>query len=188
MSSRETDNTTPKHRIVVASRNPVKLNAALQACMCMFPDVSYEIEGVSVPSGVPDQPLSDEETLQGALNRAQNAQSLETDADYWFGIEGGVEPHGDTFQSFAWVAVIGRSGRVGKARTAMLYLPQEVAKLVREGMELGHADDVVFGKENSKQHSGLVGLLTDDVIDRSSYYRQAAILALVPFKNTNLTF
>lgn len=156
--------------------------------MRMFPNVVYEIRGVSVPSGVPDQPLSDLETLQGALNRAENVRALEAGADFCFGIEGGIEPHEDSFQSFAWVVVIGKLGRVGKARTAMLYVPQEVAKLVRDGMELGHADDRVFGRENSKQHSGLVGLLTDDVVDRSAYYTQAVILALIPFKNPNLTF
>ena len=154
----------------------------------MFPTATYEIRGVSVPSGVPDQPPSDLETLQGAQNRAENVRAIEPDADFCFGIEGGIEPEGETFQAFAWVVVIGKSGRVGKARTAMLYVPQEVAKLVREGMELGHADDKVFGIENSKQHSGLVGLLTDDAGDRSAYYTQAIILALIPFKNPNLTF
>lgn len=149
MTAQQTHRETTKQSIVVASHNPVKLNAALQGCMRMFPNVTYEIQGVSVPSGVPDQPLSDLETLQGALNRAENARVLQRDADFWFGIEGGIEPHEDSFQSFAWVVVIGESGRVGKARTAMLYIPQEVAKLVRGGMELGHADDRVFGKENT---------------------------------------
>lgn len=124
----------------------------------------------------------------GALNRAKNASVLEVDADYWVGIEGGVDEHAGSLQSFAWVVVVGRGGRTGKARTAVYYLPERTAKLVREGMELGHADDLVFGRSNSKQHNGSVGLLTDDAIDRSAYYLQAVILALIPFKNANLAF
>lgn len=67
-------------------------------------------------------------------------------------------------------------------------LPQEVASLVRQGVELGIADDRVFGRSNSKQSNGAVGLLTADLIDRQRYYEHAVILALVPFKNVDLTW
>jgi inosine/xanthosine triphosphatase len=184
----EIDNFDQTQTIIVASKNPVKIGAGKQGFERMFPKLQAQAQGFSIPSGVPDQPLTDEETLQGALNRAQNVRTLHADADFWMGIEGGVEAHADSYQCFAWVVVIGKDGRVGKARTAMFYQPKEIAVLVREGMELGHADDKVFGRENSKQHSGSVGLLTGDVIDRKEYYTQAVVLALIPFRNTSLTF
>jgi non-canonical (house-cleaning) NTP pyrophosphatase len=53
-------------------------------------------------------------------------------------------------------------------------------------MELGHADDLVFNKSNSKQENGAVGILTENVIDRAEFYKQAVILALIPFKNPTL--
>ena len=153
---------------------------------------TYTVRGVRAASGVPDQPMSDGETLRGAQNRVRNVQELEPHADYWVGIEGGVDINAETgtVQNFAWVAITERDGgRTGKARTAAYDLPEETARLVRdEGMELGHADDVVFGRTNSKQASGSVGLLTDDVVDREAYYLQAVILALIPFKNRGLTF
>jgi inosine/xanthosine triphosphatase len=179
-------------QIIVASKNPVKIAAALEGFQRMFPGNTYKTNGINVPSGVPEQPFTDAETLQGALNRAQNAREQESQADYWIGIEGGVEDTPDqaagTLQSFAWVVVIDRGGKAGKARTAAYYQPEEVAKLVRGGMELGHADDVVFGKSNSKQANGNVGLLTGDVITRETYYIPAVICALIPFRNGELTF
>ncbi len=33
----------------------------------MFPDMLFEIEGIAVQSDVSDQPMSEEETLRGAL-------------------------------------------------------------------------------------------------------------------------
>jgi non-canonical (house-cleaning) NTP pyrophosphatase len=51
---------------------------------------------------------------------------------------------------------------------------------------LGHADDRVFGRENSEQTNGAVGLLTKDLIDRTAYYEHAVVLALVPFVNPGL--
>jgi inosine/xanthosine triphosphatase len=72
--------------------------------------------------------------------------------------------------------------------TAACYLPEETAKLVREGVELGPAEDQIWGQSNTKQKGGSVGLLTNNVIDRSGYYVQAVILALIPFRNAHLTF
>ena len=59
--------------IVVASHNPVKIQAAVHGFQRMFPDEEFTVQNVSVPSGVSRQPLSNAETLQGALNRARQA-------------------------------------------------------------------------------------------------------------------
>jgi inosine/xanthosine triphosphatase len=173
--------------IVVASTNPVKIGAALEGFRRMFPTETFSAQGVSVPSGVSDQPMTDAETLQGALNRVRNVRKAAPDADYWVGIEGGVEDRGDQLEAFAWIVVMD-AARIGKSRTATFYLPDEAARLIRQGMELGHADDVVFGRSNSKQQNGSVGLLTGDVVDRTAYYLQPVILALIPFRNPSLTF
>jgi len=61
-----------------------------------------------------------------------------------------------------------------------------VAKLVSSGLELGEADDQVFGTQGSKQHNGAVGLLTHDVLTRDGFYAQAVQLALIPFINPQL--
>ena len=89
---------------------------------------------------------------------------------------------------FARVHILSRGGIVGMGQTAVFYLPCEVAELVRAGMELGHADDQVFQRDNSKQANGAIGILTDDVVDREAYYIHAVIMALVPFKNPTLTW
>ncbi|MFK7922789.1 MAG: DUF84 family protein [Bacteroidia bacterium] len=58
--------------------------------------------------------------------------------------------------------------------------------MVRSGIELGIADDKVFGKANSKQKNGAVGLLTHDLIVRETLYAPAVILALIPFVQADL--
>ncbi len=68
----------------------------------------------------------------------------------------------------------------------LLFLPQKVATLVRQGIELGKANDIVFKTHNSKHNSGAVGLLTNDLITRTIYYEHAAILALAPILNADL--
>jgi inosine/xanthosine triphosphatase len=173
--------------ILVASTNPVKIQAALKGFQRMFPAELFSASGVAVPSGVSEQPMSSAETLQGAFNRAQNAKARPQSADYYVGIEGGCEHVDGDLLCFAWVVVMG-SARVGKGQTGTFVLPQEVARLVRQGVELGIADDRVFGRSNSKHHNGAIGLLSGDVVDRLEYYVHAMIMALVPFKNPQLTF
>ncbi|HNR47594.1 MAG TPA: inosine/xanthosine triphosphatase [Anaerolineaceae bacterium] len=172
-------------RVVVASKNPVKIESAQLGFARMFPSRSYDFIGVSVPSGVSAQPFSDLETYQGARQRALNARQAHPDADYWVGIEGGVDTLMDDLIGFAWV-VICSAQQMGWARTGTFCLPPQVSKLVRQGKELGEADDIVFSRSNSKQENGAVGILTDNAINRTQFYEPAVMLALIPFKNPEL--
>ena len=172
-------------KLVVSSKNPVKIEAALAGFQQVFPDQAFEVKGISVPSGVPDQPMGSRETYEGAFNRTCNAMEAEPDADYWIGIEGGNIRHGEEMEAMAWVVIRSRT-RMGKGRTAGFFLAPEVVKLVNEGYELGHADEQVFGIQNSKQKMGSCGLLTDNLIDRLDLYVPAVIFALIPFKKPAL--
>lgn len=173
-------------KVIVASKNTVKLSAAQLGFEKMFPGQPREFLGVSVPSGVADQPMTDEETLQGAKNRLRAARESQPDADFWVGIEGGCASHQGKLLAFAWVAAEGREGLVGQGRTGSFYLPPKVAEFVLSGVELGVADDLVFGRVNSKEQNGAVGLLTGNAIDRAKLYSDAVSLALIPFKNVDL--
>lgn len=171
--------------ILVASQNPVKAQAALGGFQRMFPEETFELRTVKVASGVSAQPFTSDETLQGAIHRAQAARQADPAADYWVGIEGGVEAHGEELCAFAWIAILA-DDLTGIGRTGTFYLPPAVAELIRQGKELGEADDIVFKQNNSKQKNGAIGILTRDVIDRTQLYEQAVILALVAFKNPDL--
>jgi inosine/xanthosine triphosphatase len=173
-------------KVIVASTNPVKIEAAQIGFDRMFPDESFDVQGASAPSEVSAQPMSSDETLLGATNRAENASKFVTDADYWIGIEGGIENVNEELEVFAWVVVKAANGKIGKGKTGSFFLPQKIAELVRQGVELGEADDIVFGRKNSKQANGAIGILTDDALTRTTYYEPAVIMALIPFKNLTL--
>ena len=180
--------------VAVGSTNPVKVEAVRLAFMRAFPTAEPpRIVGVSAASGVRDQPMGDEETRTGAFNRAVNAAAAMegTPPTFAVGLEGGcgdetfIAPGGarqSALITFAYMAVLHvGSGEWGWARTGTFMLPPAVTALVRGGMELGHADDLVFGRTNSKQQDGAVGLLTAGAITRTTYYEHALILALTPF-------
>lgn len=173
-------------KLVVASKNPVKINATLNGFRKMFPDEQFSVEGISVSSDVSDQPMNDDETYQGALNRVTNASKAAPNADYWIGIEGGIEAKGEDMEAFAWIVIKSKNGKIGKARTGTLFLPPKVSELIHQGKELGEADDIVFGMDNSKQGIGTVGILTKNVSNREIFYSDAVVFALIPFINPDL--
>lgn len=172
-------------RVVVGSANPVKIEAARRAFARALPAEPVEVEGLPVASGVPDQPRGRAETRAGARNRAEAAGARRPEADFWTGIEGGVLEEDGGMYAFARVAV--RSGRgTGESSSGLFRLPDAVARRVREGRELGAADDEVFGTEGSKREQGAVGLLTGGAVDRTELYAQAVCLALVRFVHPEL--
>lgn len=173
-------------RIIVASTNPIKIATTKLGFKKMFPNLNFKIEGISAPSGVPDQPMGERQTRIGAINRAKNAFNLIPHAHFWVGIEGGMKEVKNKMETFAWIAVKSKKGKISKSRTGSFYVPAKVADLVKQGKELGEADDIVFGLRNSKQSNGAIGILTNNVLTRASFYEIAIITALIPFKNPHL--
>ncbi len=169
-------------KVIIASKNPVKINATKKAFENVFND-RFEFEGFSADSLVSDQPMNNIETLTGAMNRLENIQHLK--ADYFVSIEGGVDLLDDNYEVFAWI-IISDKKKTGKAKTATFPLPLKISKLIKEGYELGDADDMVFKRSNSKQKNGAVGILSNNLINRTDYYVHAIILALIPFTNSKL--
>lgn len=172
-------------RLVVASTNPVKIEAATNGFKKAFPDQEIVVLGAAISSGVSNQPFSSKETYEGALNRARKARKLFPDADYWIGLEGGIEDLIVEMRSIVWIVTLSKT-MMGKAMTGQFVVPQKIADLVRGGMEMGDADDLVFGQTNSKQKEGGVGLLTNGIMTRSAYYETGVILSLIPFLNKEL--
>ena len=168
--------------LVVASQNLVKIEATRRGFAHMFPRRTWHLHPVEVSSDVRPQPLSDAETLQGALNRVQHAAHLVPQADYWVGIEGGVEERQGSMEAFAWI-VVSAPPLLGKSRTGTFGVPEEVAVLIRQGHELAAAVEQVYQHTQVKSTMGAVGVLTEGVIDRVQLYEYAVVLALVPFKH-----
>ena len=60
-------------QVAVGSRNPVKLAAVRAGLGDLLGPV--DVVGADAASGVPAQPMGDEETIRGAVNRARAALS-----------------------------------------------------------------------------------------------------------------
>lgn len=168
--------------VVVASQNPVKKEATKQGFEAMFTSHSFTFVSQESDSGVSSQPLSDAETILGARNRVCDIRRRHPAADFYVGIEGGVEDIDGELHEFAWVVIENATRKTGKGRSAVFIAPPEIRRLIlEEKKELGDAGDIVFGQENCKQKTGVVGMLTNGVVDRVELYRHPVVMALAPF-------
>ncbi len=170
----------PVQLVAVGSTNPAKVRAATNVITQVWPTAG--IHGVAVESGVSSQPLSDEEAIVGARNRAENARA-HLDADLGVGIEGNTADSAHGMFSTAWVAVVNRQGVVGLGAAGRFLLPEWVAAAIRQGAELGPLMDAFVGEENTKQRQGAVGILTGGLLTRSQALETAVALALARFVN-----
>lgn len=171
-------------RVLVGSRNPVKIGAVRNALVPLFPGRLVECEGMQAPSGVPDQPMTAAETREGALNR-MNFCRQHREADFHVALEGGVDVTVDGPGTFGYVAIAHRE-QVSVGCSAWLPLPPAVYQALLDGEELGHVMDRLFGTVNIKQQGGAIGLVTNGHATRESAYTQALVLAMAPFLHPEL--
>lgn len=175
-------------RILVGSTNPVKRAAAVAAFSKAYANHNIECEVISVPSGVADQPMNEDDTKLGAQNRTLQCAKADHEQhfDFYVAMEGGVENFSEGPATFAYVAIRDQNGHMSTGRSSNLPLPTFVYKRLVQGEELAHVIDDVFNEHNIRQKGGAIGVLTNHLETRESVYTQALILALAPFMYAEL--
>ena len=165
-------------KVAIGSTNPTKVAAVESIVKQMWPDA--EIVALAVSSGVSEMPMSDNETITGARNRARAARTA-AHADLGIGLEGGVhsDPLGLLLQG--WVVVTDGNGREGVACAGRLLLPPLIADRVLAGEELGPVMDDLLGESNVKAKGGAIGALTAGLIPREQSFAVGVGYALSPF-------
>lgn len=168
-------------RVIIASENPTKITAAEQAFRDYFPKEDIEIITQSTESGVSDQPMSQEETAQGAYNRAVGA--ADSDADFAVGIEGGLNFVSLNGREYAfeqtWAYVIDCKTKEGEIGSGPAYpIPEHVIAQIHQGNNLSDAMLAEYGIEDIGKNAGYNGWLSRDTLDRTETSRIAAYLAL----------
>ncbi len=171
--------------IFVGSHNPVKINAVTVAASDTWSAAT--VKGFDVPSGVNEQPLGDEMTKQGALNRAKAAledglaefgDALEDEEVLGVGLEGGVTEMFGQMWSTVWVVVADRDGNIAEANGARFVVPEVVATKIRNGEEMGPVVAQITGHRDVRRKQGFIGVLTNGFVDRTEEYSGIAKMAL----------
>ncbi|MBQ0954800.1 inosine/xanthosine triphosphatase [Serratia symbiotica] len=166
------------YHVVAATTNPAKLQAIQLAFDDTFGAGHCHTESVDVASGVSLQPLGTDETRTGARQRVIEARKMRPEADFWIGVEAGIEEN----MTFAWITIENPHTQ-GESRCASLMLPETILQGIRAGRELGGEMAKITGNAEVKRQGGAIGIFTNGQLSRTSVYHQTLLLALVPFHN-----
>lgn len=176
-------------KILVGSKNPVKIKAVEEAFSLYYNDIN--VLGRSVDSGVPPQPINNQ-TFEGAKNRATELQKLNKkenlDAQFFVGVEGGIQETFGKWFAFGCMCIIDKTGKTSFGTSAHFELPKSVTKRLLNGEELGFVMDEIMNEENTKQKGGAISFFTNGKMNRKELYVPGIISALVPFLHSNLYF
>jgi len=194
--------------IAVGSKRGPKVNAVREALVALspfFPDARFEIVPVEVESRVRHTPVSREELMRGARQRAEALLDLARERggwQYFVGLEGGLDVVAETavaneivhsgepcsplprrvfLESWAYVSD-GTRGHYG--RSGSIEIPVPLAREVLEdGVELAIAIDRFAGAAGIRDAQGAWGVLSANLISRQEAFRVAGIAAFAPFYN-----
>jgi non-canonical (house-cleaning) NTP pyrophosphatase len=171
--------------IFVASTSIHKIAATEQAATKAYPGVSIAVHGLKASSGINEQPVGNEETLQGACNRLaciRGALQGQTRYDILVAMENGIFPvvldGKQTWWDAGWVVVEDVGGNRGIASTTAVRLPDEDVRIAKErGFATTTVGSVIAersGADGTDPHAHLTGGL----MKRVSSLEQALLAAL----------
>lgn len=174
-------------KILIATRNPGKIEGAKQAFEKYFNNV--EIEGIPVSSDVSNQPLN-EEIFQGAKNRVNHlkeyAKSNNIDADFYIASEGGIQNLlCDEWIEFNAAVIEDRKGLSTVGTSQGFPIPDKYMNEIEE-TELGKVMDRIFKKNELNKGQGGISLLTHGELTRIDLTRNAFIMALTQHINGDI--
>jgi inosine/xanthosine triphosphatase len=185
--------------IAVGSTRKPKIEAVRDALTAFGSSLEnyfeFEIVSVEVPSGVRHTPLSREDMMTGARQRAEAlvrmAREKNARWDYFVGMEGGLDVIRDGAERLvfleSWAFVTNGEGRGAFGRSGAVAVPDALAmRVVDDGVELSEAIDAFAGGRGIRDAQGAWGVLTRNMITRRDAFRVAVISAFTPFFNREI--
>lgn len=162
--------------IVVGSMNETKIRAAEEACNEL--GIYANICSLDAPSGVGAMPMTDDETMEGALGRASYCLAEKRESQVGIGMEGGVTetPYGLFLCN--WGALAERGKAPLFAGGAKIQLPETIALRIRRGEELGPVMDDYCNSHGVRSRQGAIGIFTNERVDRTGMFRHIMLLLM----------
>ncbi|MFA6627016.1 MAG: DUF84 family protein [Bacilli bacterium] len=163
-------------KLFVGTQNKIKLEAVQQVAS------GYEVIGIAVDSGVSCQPFSDEETIEGATNRALQLPA----GGLKMGLEAGVQPVGKELFLINWGVLIDEDGHRYIAGGTRIPLPKAVqVELEKKEEELAIIIDRLYNTNDIKHREGAIGLLTNGLVARIDIFDHIVKLLIGQYQVKN---
>lgn len=167
-------------KVLMGTKNPGKIEGAKQAFEKYFDNV--EIEGISVKSNVPNQPIN-EDIFQGSKNRVKNlkkyAKENNIDADFFVASEAGITNMlGGEWIDINTVVIENKEGFQSVGISQGFQIPDKYMDEIK-ATELGTVMDKIFSGKDLGKGKGGISFLTKNQVTRIDLTKNAFIMALI---------
>ncbi len=175
-------------RLNIGSKNIVKINALKETIKNYEFLSKAEIIPKEVNSDVRDQPMTIDETVDGAINRAKASYK---DCDYSIGIESGfmkVKRAKTGYMEITICAIYDGTDTSLGFSPSFECPPKVMKNIINNNQDLTQACNSVGLTADPKlgQAQGLVGILTKGRLKRKDYTKHAITMALIQLDNKEL--
>lgn len=171
-------------KIAIGTENPTKIRAleeTIQEYAILSPAV---VISSKVDTGVSDQPMTLDQTMLGAQNRARAVYS---GCDLSVGIESGFieAPLANGGLMEVTVCAIYDGNQVHYGFSSGFNCPQDIMGFVKQGRNLNDAAYLAGYTSNPEvgKAEGIIGVLTRGRVTRKEYTKQAIRMALIHIEN-----
>lgn len=154
-------------KIAIGSTNPVKIQAVKNAVN----DEKVLVVSCTAISKVRPQPLSDEETLQGAINRGKDCLA-KTDAALGIGLEAGIVLLNNQVYLCHWGAIVDRNQSTYVTNGPLILLPAEYREPLWKGQNLEDIMHQTTGIQSLGAKEGAIGVFTQNFLNREQVLTQ----------------
>jgi len=175
-------------KVLVASKNPVKIKATTDAFLLYFKNPIIDSQEVVVPTANASQPIGEDQTSEHSRFRVIQARENYPGYDYYVGIEGGVVKVDSNNARIVVYSSIGSNSAIETIRGCGIPLPFEWynALTTHKYHELGDLAEQKSGVPDIKKKQGVVGFFSQNYVTRYDVLKQSLIMALVPFLNPSI--
>lgn len=171
-------------KVLIATKNYGKIEGAKKALDKFFKDV--EIEGVSVNSNVPEQPVNNEIFL-GAKNRVKNlkeyAKKNNIKADMFLSIESGIQNLFGEYMITNIAVIEDDKGNSSCSTSPSFPVPDKYVEEIKLTGLSKVMNKVFTPDDNRHNYGGGVQLLTHGEVSRIDLTEVAFVMALTKFIN-----
>ncbi len=132
---------------------------------------------LDVLSGISEQPLSEEETIVGSINRAKNAiKKYNKDFVFSLGLEAGLVKMNDIHHLVCAVSIIDEERNIFTGVSKRLPLPFSVSSEIDKKKEFGVTIRKFSGSPNGRSSKEVFNLVKE-LIDRKKTFKEALSIA-----------
>lgn len=133
-----------------------------------------------VPSGVSDQPLTDDETKRGSINRARAALALHADVDIAIGIEVGYHKNEiDLYEIFCYATVIDKKDVIISSKSSSFPIPTFFQEKIKKDLPVGKYVHEYLEKDGDKTFKFIAEMLRG----RKPFIKESVRNALLLYLN-----